>query len=536
LETENEKTINSRYIVTRNMCRAGADHELSMLQINFFEQNFFEQILSAVLINPEGKDLVITHPKDALFVWKEHKEHQNSSDSAQISTTALMNKLMALKIADSPTCHSFLISFQEPCNRYDQIAGVKLAQSFKCTLLQASIMHDTALLNSWNTVNEVKLAVNPLAKPATYSEFITFLVSQSKTHDIATPYKRSTRHTHKANFDSFSDGNDDFTNDDDSVLDKVMAHMSIQNKPMSEEIVNALQVFSTFQKRCNGPARVRDPEAEIPHPLYNEVSKELRIAWSREDSKIKKRILQCKQQAPKQGAKKDAELGVYMIEADGYASDSDASAYSEATYGYDADDAPADNGDTSGNEGTDLTVNSTASRQRRPPTGGILRKKKDLPQKSELPAADPRRMLANSATPVCNKKNGNIIGHFTYGASMAKLINRFDQIPTALPPPNEGIYVISAHASKFFNELLALMDGGANNGIGGRDMKVMSYNTDGRCVNIGIAGDHQMTGKILGTFCAVINTQLGRVLGIFHQYDLLRLLRYDMIDRTLVLN
>jgi hypothetical protein len=228
-------------------------------------------------------------------------------------------------------------------------------------------MHDTVLLNSWNTVNEVKRAVNPLAKPATYSEFITFLVAQSKTHDIATPYKQSTRHANKANFDSFNDGNDDVSNHDDSVLDEVMAHMSIQNEPMSEEIVNALQVFSTFQKRRNGPARVGDPEAKIPHPLYSEISKELRIAWSREDSKIKKRILQCKQQAPKQGAKKNAELGVYMIEADGYASESDASAYPEATYGYDADDASAD-GDISGDEGTDLTVNSAALRQRRPPT------------------------------------------------------------------------------------------------------------------------------------------------------------------------
>jgi hypothetical protein len=115
---------------------------------------------------------------------------------------------------------------------------------------------------------------------------------------------------------------------------------------------------------------------------------------------------------------------------------------------------------------------------------------------------------------VRNKKDGRIIGHFTYGASMAKLVNRFDQIPSPLPPPNGGIYVISAHASKFFTELLALMDGRANGGIGGRDVKLMSYNTDGRHVNIGIAGDHQMTGKRLGTFCAVINTQLGRVLGI----------------------
>jgi hypothetical protein len=295
--------------------------------------------------------------------------------------------------------------------------------------------------------------------------------------------------------------------------------MSIQNKPMSKETVNALQVFSTFQRRRNGPAWARDPEAKIPHPLYSEVSKELCIAWSREDAKIKKRILQCKQQAPKQGAKKNAEIGVYMIAADGYASDSDASAYSEATYGYDADDAYVDNGDTSGNERTDLTVNAAASRHRRPPTGGILRKKKDLPRKSELPPADPRRFHANKATPVRNKKDRKIIGHFTYGANMARLINRFDQIPSPLPPPNGGMYVISAHASKFFNKLLALMDGGANGGIGGRDMKLMPYNTDGRCVNIGIAGDHQMTGKRLGTFCAVISTQLGRVLGIFHQYD-----------------
>jgi hypothetical protein len=144
-------------------CRAGADHELAMLQINFFEQ-----ILSAVLINPEVKGLVITHPEDALFVWKQYEEHQNASDSAQISTTALMNKLMALEIADSPTRHSFLISFQELSNRYDQIADVKLAESFKRTLLQASIMHDTALLNSWNTVYEVKLAVNPFVNVSSY--------------------------------------------------------------------------------------------------------------------------------------------------------------------------------------------------------------------------------------------------------------------------------------------------------------------------------------------------------------------------------
>jgi hypothetical protein len=39
-------------------------------------------------------------------------------------------------------------------------------------------MHNTALLNSWNTVNEVKRAMNPNAPSATYLEFYTFLVKQ----------------------------------------------------------------------------------------------------------------------------------------------------------------------------------------------------------------------------------------------------------------------------------------------------------------------------------------------------------------------
>jgi hypothetical protein len=45
---------------------------------------------------------------------------------------------------------------------------------------------------------------------------------------------------------SGNDNSNDREDDEDSVLYEVLAHMSVQNKPMSEETVNALQVFSTF--------------------------------------------------------------------------------------------------------------------------------------------------------------------------------------------------------------------------------------------------------------------------------------------------
>ena len=218
------------------------------------------------------------------------REHQTMSQLAQI---ALLNKLVSLKITDFPTRHGFLISFQEVINRYDQIADKHLDDSLKKTLLHVLVMQDTALLNSWNTFTEVKRAqyLGGITTVLTYTEYLESLMRQSKLRDlIATSFKRPT-----TNFDSFYESNDDFVGDEDaSVLDEF-----------------------------------------IPQPLYGELSRELRMAWSREPNDIKERILNIKQQAPKQGAKKKVDLGVYMIESEGY--ESDASAYSEHTYDYDVD-------------------------------------------------------------------------------------------------------------------------------------------------------------------------------------------------------
>jgi hypothetical protein len=51
-------------------------------------------------------------------------------------------------------------------------------------------------------------------------------------------------------------------------------------------------------------------------------------------------------------------------------------------------------------------------------------------------------------------------------------------------------------------------------------------NTDGRRITIGIAGDRQMKGKKLGAFCSVTSTQLGLLLGIFHQHGHLYKMAY----------
>ena len=64
----------------------------------------------------------------------------------------------------------------------------------------------------------------------------------------------------------------------------------------------------------------------------------------------------------------------------------------------------------------------------------------------------------------------------------------------------------------------ALIDGGANGGIAGNDMTLIGYHPEHKKVNVGIAGDHQMTGLPLAIFAAAIMTCRGLIIGIFHNY------------------
>ena len=484
--------------------RSGPDAELARLQVNYFAQ-----ILCVVLKNPEGLGLLMVRPDDPLYVWRNHEDHQNDSDAAQIASTTLMKKLIALKFSDFNTRHEFLTSFQDTSRRYDQLATNVMDDSVKITLLQTAVMTDSALINSWQSCQDSKRgsALAGSSRPVTYYEYITFLIKSAKNHDLYTPYKKPSRQAHQATSESFYDEemNVDYGDTDDGI-DEFLAHMSVSNEPMTEHAESTMQAYAAFQKNRR-PPRERDPDTEIPKPIFEKCPRDLRIAWSKAPNDIKKQILKIKNHPTKQGAKKNSELGVYISDFEGY--DSDASGQSEHTYVYDADDAD----DTSVIEATDLTANAARRRQ---PNQGIL-KKKELPRKTELPLADPRRFMANKTTPVIGK-DGKVVGHIAYTAAMAKINHRFDQVDCHLPNTSKDNYVVSVNATKFFNEPLALMDGGANGGIGGRDMRLMSYNADGRRVNIGIAGDHQMTGKRLGTFCSVIVTNRGKILAIFHQY------------------
>ena len=81
-------------------------------------------------------------------------------------------------------------------------------------------------------------------------------------------------------------------------------------------------------------------------------------------------------------------------------------------------------------------------------------------------------------------------GHMTLHVRMTLLnYTRCDSlIPDEIPPPQIHYKVNLSQIIGGVN--LALCDGGANRCIKGNNMRVLYYNSDGRRVSIGIAGDY----------------------------------------------
>jgi hypothetical protein len=84
--------------------------------------------------------------------------------------------------------------------------------------------------------------------------------------------------------------------------------------------------------------------------------------------------------------------------------------------------------------------------------------------------------------------------------------------PTSKPTP----YRISVSAHKSSHPGRALIDQGANGGIAGNDVCIIS--TTGRTVNVTGIDNHQLCSIKIGTVGAYADTQRGPAILIMHQY------------------
>lgn len=81
-------------------------------------------------------------------------------------------------------------------------------------------------------------------------------------------------------------------------------------------------------------------------------------------------------------------------------------------------------------------------------------------------------------------------------------------------------YESSVNLRKVREATKSLIDGGVNGGISDEDMILIGFYPERKKVNIEIVGFHQIRGLRLAIFAAMIITDLGPIIGIFHNYTL----------------
>ena len=151
---------------------------------------------------------------------------------------------------------------------------------------------------------------------------------------------------------------------------------------------------------------------------------------------------------------------------------------------------------------------------------------------SEMPAGAVPKMMASKQMPVMTPDGTKIAAYITMAENMANIdYSQYDSlVPTADPVENlhYKVNLLHSHEEEYRTNLsnrdrvvggkhLALVDGGANGLIIGLDMKILYFNTYGKQVSIGIAGDQQFTGNRLCCGCSVAKSSHGWIKSIWAQ-------------------
>ena len=104
-------------------------------------------------------------------------------------------------------------------------------------------------------------------------------------------------------------------------------------------------------------------------------------------------------------------------------------------------------------------------------------------------------------------KYGKTLGYVTLYTRMALMnYTLFDILLHKDNPVPEINHNVNLSNTVISGVNLALYDGGANGYIKGNNMRVLHYNSNGRRVSIGIAGDQQLTDARLCTGVSIAKT------------------------------
>ena len=508
----------------------------------FDEQvNFLSIVFQYTLRTVKGMDLVQLYPNDPIQLWQKLLYHHKGSDASTEAASKLLQRLFTIDISHFATKALFLQEYNTIIDYYNKTNTAVMQNSMKLQFLRLAITQDKELYQSYTSYLTSKRTAGGLINTAYVPEYGEFFGIVKQTAELLDSTKRNTRSNNKRmtrstsrggkpNYranraDSFQDLSSDDSFDsnisEDNNLDAFAAIQGCDDGDMA--VLEAYAAYQQQQRR-----RPKEGGVRIPREIYSTLTPEFKKGWDSITAEQQQQI--AKDKFPRNNARSNNDTSqVQVYRTHQYISNEDVEAMylvsransidyaDESSYDIASDYSEGEIiENTETNE--ELTVNKATHRPLRKAKGMQgTRTRKPLPSKSALPVGAAMKLLAKKATPVV--KGGKIVGHTYYHpkdtsnvkANMAISYEHFfsdidcEETNKDDDEDNIATYQTVIASQRVLKEIIrALIDGGANGGIGGRDMLIIAWHPGNRKVNIGIAGDHQMTGLPLAIFAAYI--------------------------------
>ena len=427
---------------------------------------------------------------------------------------SLSQELANLRVSEFTSSSIFLNKFDSKLEQFNKLSpNGPLPENMVSGFFLTESRGNSKLRNAWATKRTICQSATPATVP-TYAECFDYLMFPSKQLETSVVNNTSIRKANSLETDYLSrnsPSDPDYHQATDlfvymGVQDADFAQYTLEcNKSMNEE--KSWPEQKTRRKPVREDLKIRE--------AWGEMDKEHKQAWIRaKDSTKEKMIDQWKSQlsgpvTKNQQLRTDGRT-VYKLDFEDYNGDeyySDYTANSEATYDFNVHSSvykTTSYNNSNGEsvlEGKELNVSATAAATNAKPTS-ILRekipKRKNLYRSSEMPAGAVSKMLASKQLKLRDPKTNELISYMTYAAKMAVMdYSQCDSllpIPIKQPPPIDLHYKVNllhqheieyrANMSKqdrvVVGRHLALVDGGANGGIIGRNMRIIYFNANGK--------------------------------------------------------
>ena len=430
-------------------------------------QKWLYAVLESKVETDHGRRIVKEHAEDfdAQAVIKKLKEHHLRSTKALINSSTILSYITSARLGNGEwggTYENFVMHWQEQVRLYEkQVPETdRFSEGQKRTLLENAV-HKVEELRRVKITADIDKVKH--GRELSYSEYCSLLLAAAATYDKSIEPTKSIKSKRSVYIHDLRDYEyDDLVDDVDDDHD-----VFTMDTP-----VEMLQVYATARANRQRSQMSSSQRVRMPLERWSKLAPSARLLWDKLSDSEKAIILGYPPLDRQSQAKPPPNS---MLQSNLH----DISAYDFLQSH--VHDFAKDSGGAEQSDNTDKTDNHNEDQ-----TPALLINA--AKSKSPLTPGDIRRVLSTSS-----KKDKSV--QFETNTHM--------------------LYCVSNHTR---DSPSSLVDRGANGGIAGNDLRVITRSS--RRVDVQGIDNHQLCGMPICTAGGVITTNIGPMIAIFHQYAL----------------